>query len=401
MHGHDHHITHVEDPGGVSLPAGLKTGLLALGGIGLLLWFASFFVGAHGPRPWQALLLAYMYFLMLGLGGVVYTAIQYCASAKWSIATRRIAEGFGTFIPFAFVVFILLMVFGYGPLYKDAVKDAHMGADKTAFLSLPAMLAKGALFYGLWFFLASKIRGNSLRQDATKDPAISRENVKWSIAFIMIFAYTFTLHVIDLLMALEPRWFSTMFGVYCFAGLFLSTMCVHSIVVIAMRRRRSVSSAITPRHLYDIGTWIMAFSCFMMYVGFSQYMLIWYANLPEETFYMIRRTEHGWQWVTAILPLFKWVIPFLVLMPQAFRANTRVIVGVACAVLIGQWLDLYWIIYPPFAEAGPVMPGLAELGSFLAMLGLFVFAVDRVYARHSVLPMGDPHLAMSADGSYI
>ncbi|MBX3728947.1 MAG: hypothetical protein KF858_07160 [Candidatus Sumerlaeia bacterium] len=406
-HGHAP-IAMVQDPGGVSLPAALKPVLYALVGVGALLWFGGFALDGT-LRAWQAMLLAYTFFTMLALGGMVFTAIQYCANARWSIAVRRLAEGMAATLPVAFAFFLLIVLAGWGHLYdlhspwREAIGkgDVHIyDSLKAAFLSRWAMLAKGVIFYAVWWAIIQRIRGTSLEQDRTKDPAGHARNVRVSIAFMLVFAYTFSLHCLDMLKSLEPKWFSTMFGVYCFSGLFLSTLCTLTLITLAMRRNPVVAQAIQPRHMYDLGTWIMAFSCFMCYIGFSQYMLIWYANIPEETFYIIARSEGGWEYIFAALPFLKWVVPFAVLMPQGFRANPRVLVLVCLIVLAGQWLDLYWIVYPVFS-ASPVVPGIAELGAFLALLGAFGVVLDRVYASHSVLPIGDPYLKMSVSGSYL
>lgn len=381
----------------------LRNVLFALIAIGIAVWAAGFFVH-DSRRAWQALLHAYFLFLMLGLGGIVFTAIQYCASARWSIVVRRIAEGMGAFVPACAALFLVIVVGGWSDLYawnrETASGNPPLGPTKAFYMQQWFVIVRGILFFAVMAYLIQKIRGNSLAGDKTKDPQLHSKNVRWSIAFLMLFAYTFSLHCVDMLMALEVRWFSTIFGVYAFSGLFLSSLCVITLIVHAMRRRPEVRDAIQTRHLYDLGTWIMAFSCFMCYIGFSQYMLIWYANLPEETFYLIIRTENGWEYLTALLPLFKWVIPFLVLMPQGFRANTRVQILVCCFVLVGQWLDIYWMIYPAYGVA-LFAPGIAELGAFLAVLGVFGVILDRTYRSHSVLPMGDPHLKMSVDGSYL
>jgi len=398
-HGHD--ISTVEDPGGVGLPSGLRPVLYALMVVGALVWGASFFVPDAGYDPWAGLLLAYFFFLMLGLGGVVFTTIQYAANARWSIVVRRIAEGMGAYIPISAAFFLIYVIFGYNNIQTFESGGIKVYDHiKKAWLTTPAVLFKGVLFYAVWIYMAHLIRKNSLDSDKTKDPAVFKKNQKLSIIFLIVFGYTFSLHCIDLLKALEPRWFSTIFGVYCFSGMFLSTMVVISFISMAMSKRRAVGDAIQPRHRYDLGTWIMAFSVFMVYIGFSQYMLIWYANIPEETFFLIIRSENGWEYLFVLLPLLKWLIPFAFLMPQGFRANRGIHIFVGCAILLGQFLDLYWIIAPAFSME-LVLPGLAHIGAFLALLGVWGASVERVYRSHSVLPMGDPYLTMSVKGSYL
>jgi hypothetical protein len=410
MHGHK--IAHIEDPGTVSLPGGLRLLAVVAAVVGAGLWGASF-LGANDPlsaaRPWQALLMAYMFFLMLGLGGIVFTAIQYVASARWSIVVRRFAEGMGVFVPISAAVFLVIMFGGWDSLYAlDSAVREEVGKGgiyfndewKVLFMSREGVLVKGLAFYALWVVFIMKIRQTSLKADITRDPASKNANIRNSILFLILFAYTFSLHCVDMLMALEARWFSTIFGVYCFAGLFLSSMAVITLITHAMRQRPIIAEMIQDRHMYDLGTWMMAFSCFMCYILFSQYMLIWYANLPETNFFFIERTTNGWEKVFLAIPFLKWIVPFVVLMPQGFRGNRTIQIGVCCAILFGQLVDLYWIIYPVYS-ATPVMPGIAELGAFVALLGVFVVCLDRAYSRNSVMAMGDPHLAMSVEGSYV
>jgi len=414
MHGHhDDHIE-IRDPGPVGFN-GLLKGLCATAAVLGAFLVADGFVGDK-LLAWQGLLHGYMFFLMLALGGLVFTCIQYVATAKWSVAIRRFAEGMCSnwiLVP-SFVVFAVIVLFGYDTLYAldSPVREAlgkgglyfqNSDADlvkKGWFLSQPVVLGKGILFYAFWGGMAWMIRRNSETQDRTKDASLKKTNVKLSIAFLIVFAYTFSVHCIDMVMALEAKWFSTMFGVYCFAGLFLSTLATLTLIVHAFRRVPTVRPAVTQRHVYDMGTWMMAFSCFMMYIGFSQYMLIWYANLPEETFYFIARSQGGWGNVFVALPFLKWVVPFCVLMPQPFRTNARVHVFVCLAVLLGQWLDIYWLIFPVFNET-PVFPGTAAIGASLLLLGVFGLALDQSYRRRSVLATGDPHFAMSVSGSYL
>lgn len=402
MAAHGNSSITITDPGPVGFGPALRTGAMAAAGLGAILWLASLAL-AEPLRAWQAFLMAYFIFLMFGLGGMVITAIQYAASARWSIVVRRLAEGLSAFVYIAGpAMFLAIMFFGWNGLYGDAIDEAGLALTKGIYMTWPFVFVRGIVFYAIWIWFIHRIRSNSLEGDRTKDPGLHKRNVRLSIGFLILFAYTFSLHCIDMIMALHPRWFSTIFGVYCFAGLFLSTMCLLTLVVHFMRRTSPVMrDAIQPRHLYDLGTWIMAYSCFMCYIGFSQYMLLWYANLPETNFYFIIRTTNGWEYVTLLLPLLKWVVPFLVLMPQAFRANPRIQVGVCAAVILGQIIDVYWMIYPAFNDGMFTAPGIAEAGALLAGLGIFVLVVDRVYSRVSALPIGDPHLKSSITGSYL
>lgn len=402
-----HHIDHVKDPGPMPFSPLLRGAAVAAVGLGGLLLVMAFI--SNADRAWQALLLAYHFFLMLGLGGMVFTAIQYVTNARWSIVVRRMAENTTAYLPISFLVFLVIAVGGFHTLFaldsplREAVGKGglYYGDElKKIYMSQTGVIVKGAVFYALWIGLSILIRSNSVKADSAPDEAHKQRNVRLSIIFLLVFGFTYSLHVVDMLMALEGRWFSTIFGVYCFTGLFLCTLALLTVATHAARLRPQVAELIQRRHIWDLGTWMMAFSCFTCYIMFSQYMLIWYANLPETNFFFIDRARGGWQWVMPLLPILKWVVPFLVMKPTALRANVGAQLFVCAAIFAGQLIDLYIIIYPVFST-NFVVPGAAEIGALVALLGVFGLSLDWAWRRASVMAVGDPHVVMSVNGSYL
>nr|BCX00236.1 MAG: membrane protein [Bacteroidota bacterium] len=391
-------FTAVADPGPLAVSDRLRRFVLGITTVGFVLFLLGLALNAQ--RAWAAFLVNYFFFLSIGVGGIFFAALHYVSGAFWSTPVRRLAEGFAAYLPIAAALLLALLA-GLGQLYGWTDHDRfHFGPSKAAYLSTPFFMGRLLFYLGLWMLFGWLIIGNSVRQDRLRDPELTRRNARLSAAFLVLFGITFYLASVDLLMSLEPTWFSTMFGVYTFAGLFLSTMATLALITLTVRRHTALGEIIQDFHVRDIGTWLMAFSCFMMYIGFSQFMLIWYANLPLEAFFMIKRTENGWQYLLAALPVLKWVLPFIVLMPDAFRGHPKVLRAVAVGVLLGQWLDLFWIVYPSFYEH-PVVPTWIELGTFLGFAGLFGLALLNFYGRFSMLAVGDPKLLYSLNGGYL
>jgi hypothetical protein len=367
--------------------------------VGVVVFGAGMFIDAS--RVWYNYLIEFFFFTCLALGGLLFTAVQYGASAAWSISVRRIGEGMAFFLPVSLILLIILFL-GLRHIYhwSEFLPGDYFTYTKEVYLTSLWFVVRELFFFSLWILFAFFIIRNSLKQDTTHEPRLTLRNKRLSILFIIVFGYSFTFSSMDLLMSLEEHFYSTIFGVYCFAGLFLSGMAALSIIVISLRKRGYLENAVEKKHLHDLGTWLMAFSVFMVYIGFSQYMLIWYADLPHEISYLIQRSTHGWQFVFALLPLLKWILPFIVLMPEKNRANPRMIFIVAIGILFGQWLDIYWMVVPAFSESFRMISWI-EIGIFLGFFGLFGLSLSRFYQRFPLLAAGDPSLDTCVKGRYM
>jgi hypothetical protein len=370
----------------------IKTISIALMALGFLTFILTLF--QNKDRAWHAYLAGYMYVTIISLGGLFFAAIQHVAKAGWSVNVRRYSEAFTSYLPVSFVGALLLLLGGHS-LYEWMDK-IHVAADpvlthKSGYLNTTFFIIRLILFFGLWLLFQRKLVGGSLAQDKTGDKQITHKSVGWSIAFLLVFALSFSLFSVDTLMSLQPHWFSTIFGVYCFAGLFQSTMATMILLIIYSMRKGLLTGYVDDNHLHDLGKFMFAFTVFWAYIAYSQYMLIWYANLPEETVFYLPRVAGPWAWVSAALLLFKFVVPFLALLPRWAKRSHSQLAVIAVLLLVMQYVDLFWLVYPNL-NSESVLLGLPEVLIWLGFVGSFIFVVTRFLSRHSLVPIKDPRI---------
>lgn len=345
-------------------------------------------------RAWPALLLASFALLGVGLAGAVFVALHYLTAASWSLTMRRIPEAMTAALWPGAVGMVLVLV-GRPELYAWYTEPVHAlpGAlgFKDVWLTYPFFFARSAVYLALWLGLSTAIVRTSREQDRTADPAGTVRNRKLSAVFIVVFGVTFWLASYDWVMSLEPAWYSTIFPVHHFAGMFTSGMAVIAILLFALRGREPLESAVQESHRVDLARLMAAFATFWAYVWFSQYMLIWYANLPEETEYFIHRLRHGWEWLFLLTLVLNWALPFLLLLTRGNKRDPRRLAGIAVLLLLGRLLDLYVMIYPPLVGEAPVF-GWWEGGILAGALGSFLLVFERRFRQAQPLPVCDPLL---------
>jgi len=349
-------------------------------------------------RAWTSYLTAFFFFASLGIGGLFFTAIQHVTNAHWSVTVRRYAEAMTAFLPIAAILGIIFVLFGAEHLYQwlnpDLVASDVLLQKKVAYLNKNFFTIRMVVFFALWLWFAKVIVSRSLNQDQSGDEKLTLKNVGSSVRFLLVFAITYSLFGVDLLMSLDPHWYSTMFGVYCFAGLFQSTLAALILITLWIKKSGKIDGVVNENHLHDLGKFLFAFTIFYAYIGFSQFMLIWYANIPEETLYFVHRSHGVWFAISMSLLALKFLVPFLALMTRGSKRNPKVLVPVALLILVMQYVDNYWLVYPNFNE-GHAAFSLTEVGVFLGFLGLFVVALSYFLGRFSVVPVKDPRLEES------
>jgi hypothetical protein len=369
----------------------LLVGLVILGG-------ALFLKGAVGgdPQTWANVLLASLYLLGLGLGGAVLVALLYVTGAGWAVALRRVPEAMTALLPLAALGFgvVLLAHPSLYPWSDPAQSDALLAPFQRVWLTRPFFLVRALVYLTLWIALATAIVRTSRRQDQTGAAALTARNVGLSALFLVVFAVTCWLASTDWIMSLEPHWSSTIFGVYNFAGIFLSALAAVTVVVIALYWQGPFREVLTRQHLHDLGTLLFGFSCFWMYIWFCQYLLIWYVNNPEETVYFWRRQQPGWLALFLLNVALNWGVPFLTLLFRPAKQTPGVLLVVAGSVLVGRWLDLHLMVMRPVAGAAP-LPGLGGAGLFLVVAGLAVLMTGWALGRARLIPVKDPFLQES------
>jgi hypothetical protein len=262
------------------------------------------------------------------------------------------------------------------------------------YLNFPFFLARAVLYFGVWAWLALRLSSWSARQDLDKDAGHTRKMRGISAPGMVLLGVTTTFAAFDWIMSLDPHWYSTIFGVYFWAGSIVGSLAAQTVLVILLRSVGVLNAAVTAEHLHDLGKLLFSFVIFWAYIAFSQYFLIWYANIPEETVWYARRLEGGWLGVALALVLGHFALPFVILLSRSAKRNSLVLGLVALGVLGFHYVDLYWQIMPQFLPHNPVIHWLdgATLVAILATCGLVVLHGMR---RHPLIPVGDPQLEES------
>jgi len=347
-------------------------------------------------------LIGWVFCLTLAIGAQFFVVIQHLTRAHWSVTVRRIPES----LAWAFPVLAILgipILFGMHDLYhwshhevldpQSPAFDAIL-AGKSAYLNVPFFIGRLVAYFVLWTFLAHRLYSLSIRQDVDPDneiPALQRKTSGWGLP---VMAVTTAFASYDLLMSLDPHWFSTMFGVYFFGGAFLSIFVFITLIMLSLQSGGMMRRAVTFEHYQDLGKFSFGFVVFWGYIAFSQYMLIWYGNLPEETVWFRIRVENGWDIFSWALMIGQFIVPFWALISRGAKRNRLVMRVMAVWILAAHWLDLYWLAMPVLHEEHARLHWLdfsCWLGLFGVMLGLFMYRLG----RHSLLPEHDPQLAKS------
>jgi hypothetical protein len=349
-------------------------------------------------RMWASWLLVSYCALGFGLAGLCFVAIHYTTGASWSVAIRRVPEALAGTLPFSALLLVLVVV--ARPQLYAWTTGALGSATGSAFafkrfwLSRPFFLTRTTTYCGIWVAFAMEIRRRSRRQDSDGDPRWTRENARLSAAFLMIFGVTFTLASADWMMSLEPLWYSTIFGVYNFAGVFQSGLAAVICVALWLERKGPLQHVLNEDHLHDLGKLLFAFSIFWMYIWLSQYLLIWYADIPEETAYFIRRVHGPWFGLFVANVVLNWLVPFVVLLRRDTKRRRKTLGWVAAIVLMGRWLDVYLMIFPSVVGATPRI-GLWEVGLTAGAIGGFGLVLARILGGTPAVPVADPQLVES------
>ncbi len=273
---------------------------------------------------WSNLLVVAFYLLTMALGGVWFIALTYVAGAGWPVAFRRVPEAMAALLPIAgatMLAVLLVRTNAYGWHPHDG-GDAGTMWFKELWLTPSFWMLRSVCYVGVWMLLATLLISRSRKQDQTGDAALTIGNIRLSALVLVVYAVTFSLASVDWIMALEPLWFSTMWGVYNFAGMIQAALAMVILLGLLLRQPgRPLYGVFSDEHLHDLGKLLIGFSCFWMYIWFSQYMLIWYTNIPEETSYFITRTQGPWGPIVVVCIILNWVVPFLALLPKPSKRS--------------------------------------------------------------------------------
>jgi hypothetical protein len=363
------------------LTVGIAGGLISV--VGLWTNPAQFF---------QSYLVAYMFVLGVTLGCLALGMVHQLSGGAWGVVIRRPIGAASRVLPVLTVLFLPL-VFGMSHLYEwthaDVVAGDEVLQHKQLYLNVPFFLVRAVFYFVVWNALSFFLNAWSLEQDRTGDPAIARRMQLLSAGGLMGYGLTVTFASFDWLMSLEPHWFSTIYGVLIIGGQGLSALAFLIAASAWLSRRPPLQGIIVPAHFHDLGNLMLAFVMLWAYFAFSQYLIIWSGNLPEEIAWYLHRLQTGWRAVGALLVVLHFVAPFGLLLSRAIKRQANLLVKVAYLILVLRVVDLYWLVAPEFHRDGVAVSWLDLVLPFslsALWLGCFVWQLR----GRAILPVHDP-----------
>ena len=344
---------------------------------------------------YHSYLTSYVFWLSIGWGGLFFTMIHHLTGAVWSVVIRRISETLMMTIPWMALLFLPLLP-GLHDLYHwtHHTEVAHdiILQKKAAYLNVPFFLIRTAGFFLVWIVLSNLLYKRSLKQD--NDGAKVGSFLRMSAPGMILFGFTVTFAAFDWLMSLNPHWYSTIYGVYIFAGGVMSMFAAIAIIVTYLQSRGILVGTVTKIHFHDIGKLLFAFMIFWAYMAFSQYFLIWYANIPEETVWFLARWKGSWKFFSLLIVFGHFVLPFFALLSQAVKKSPFKLSIIAGWLLLMHWVDLYWNVVPTLHPDSAHVSWM-DLTTMIGLGGIFIWLFWRKLITSPIVPVGDPNLKRS------
>jgi hypothetical protein len=353
-----------------------------------------------------------VYFTGISVIGLFFVTVQYVAYAGWSVLIKRIPEAMGYYLPIGAVVMIVVFLLGghdifhwtHDYLYNEYMEDGvtlnpdydPIIAGKSAYLNFWFFLIRMIVFFAGWILFFNWLRRTSLNEDLMGGTSHYHKSIRISAMFLVFFAVSSSMSAWDWVLSIDTHWFSTMFGWYVFASWWVSGLAVITLTVIILKQNGYLKM-VNANHIHDLGKFVFAFSIFWTYIWFSQFMLIWYANIPEESIYFIERlggNDGHFKWIFFTNLLVNFAFPFLVLMTRDAKRQMIMLKIVTIAILAGHWLDFYLMMMPGTmrTEAGI---GFIEIGTTLVFLGVFLLTFTKGLTKASLVPVNHPFLEES------
>lgn len=344
-------------------------------------------------RGWANLLLNNVYFVSLSAGALLFLAIQRVTHSGWSAGFIRVPEAMAGFLPVAAILF-LIMILGAHSLYHwsdvDAVGHDPLLGHKAPYLNISFWSIRMVIYFSLWILMFFLIRRNSLKEDQVGGLGPFRKLEHLSKVYIFIILITFSFAMIDWVMSIDAHWYSTIFAVKNFVAAFHHAAIVITLIILLLNQR-GYFPFLSKSHLGDLSRYIFMLCIIWGYFWFAEFMLIWYANIPEETAYFLPRVRgEGWSFFFYANIIINWFVPFVLLMPKATSRNKTVLKTVIPLLIIGQFIDLYLQIFP--GTVGEQVLGFQEVGTFVGFAGLFLLVIGYTLSRAGLYPVNHPYL---------
>ncbi len=393
-----HHVPRVEDTKITMDGLGSKVFMISalIGVVGLAVTFGLGLSQGDDLKHFAfAYLTNYAFFLSISLGALIFMPIMYLTRASWNVVLRRLAEVTAAVMPLLAILAIPVIVFA-GKVYgwtDPAVAASHAMTHKAAYLSQGAFTIRWVIYFAIWSGYSLFFWRTSVSQDKSGDLKYTKRLENFSGFAILACALSIAGASFDLLMSVDPLWFSTMFGVYYWSGGFVTFFAVLTLALLGLQNTGRMQGIVSPEHFHDLGKLMFAFTFFWGYIAFSQFMLYWYANIPEETSWYLVRTREGWDYIAYATLFATLLIPFLGLVSRFAKRSRKLLAFWAVWIIAAQWLNLYWVVIPEFSETLIFSP--MYVTCFIGIGGLWFAGITKLASSTSLVPTGDPRLEES------
>ncbi len=367
---------------------------------GLIASLVGYFLNSE--QFYFSYLTSFTFFTSIALASMILIMVHHITKSSWGTVIRRIPESFISNL-WIWSVFMIPVLLGMSSLYSwtntEYIADDPIMLGKVPYLNIPFFVIRQFIYFAIWGYLGYRLHKVSVEMDRTNDWGLTHVLRKLSAPGILIFSLTVAFASFDWLMSLDAHWFSTMFGVYFFAMSFQALFPVLILIIFWMHRNGILENTIGKAHIYDLGAWFFGFSVFYAYIAFSQFLLIYYANIPEATLWFYHRLEGSWAFVTYMLLFGRFIIPFILLLNRDTKHNHKLLVFTSVLVIVMHIIELHWIVMPVFSHGGVSLSWL-DFATLIGLGGIFMGLFFQSFKKHNIVPVNDPLLGESLGKSY-
>ncbi len=365
---------------------------LIAGVAGTVLCLIGFLVSPF--QFYRSYLWAYVFYVGLAVGSMAWLMLQYLTGGAWGLVIRRPCEAAARTLPLIALMFLPVLI-GIPNLYQwshgNLVAADEILKHKQIYLNVPFFLIRAALYFGGWWLCSWYLNRWSLAEDREGTAVPHRKMAAVSGPGLVFWGFSITFMAIDWVLSINPHWFSTIFGMLFMAGQGLSSMAFLIALMVLLSYRRPLSEILTPRHLHDLGKLLLALVMVWAYFSFSQFLIIWAGNLPEEIPWYLNRLRGGWQYVGIGLVLGHFALPFALLLSRDLKRNFKLLAGIAVFILLMRFVDLYWMVAPDFRK-GAFGVSWLDFVTPVALGGLWLAYFLLQLEKRPLIPIHDPQL---------
>ena len=369
--------------------------LFGVGIVGLIATGIGYFI--NHDQFFFSYLVSFSFFSSIALGCLFFVMLQHLTRSHWSVALRRIPESISSNL-WIWGLFLIPVLLGMHSLYHwthaDAVAADPVLQGKEPYLNTTFFIIRQVVYFAIWSFLGYRMYNKSVEMDKTGDWGLQTLLRRTSGPGIFLFAITLAFASFDWIMSLDPHWYSTMFGVYYFAMSFQVLFATIILVIMYLWKKGLLKNTLQKGHIYDLSVQMFGFTVFYAYIAFSQFLLIYYANIPEETVWFLERLNHGYEYLAYFYLFGRFVIPFIVLLSKRAKTNFKIVTSISVLILVSHLVELYWLVMPVLNHHG-VHFNWMTLTAFLGMGGIFMGLFFYRFKQQKMIPVNDPKLAES------